>query len=729
MVNPTSNPTSNLTGGTSLPQKRPRSPGSPLSSDDSPLTKIFKISLSPQENLSTPPLFFPHTPELPPLFEEVQFSSFFPFTPLSLSLASDSENNSLPDDWETLQETDPIEPPPSSPPPTIDLQYLRSIFKDISALSASGAFSELIGQENSLRRLGHLLLSGHSAILYSRQGRGKQHILYRFAQEMHQGHLPSSLSSLQVFECDLEELIDTYPQSWEAEFSQRVNSALHLKESILLLIPSLDLIPKHADTGQASPALQALKACSQSGLKVAATYHHHHLPTPLLRQSSFKKIAVRYEDHEKLQEQLAKKVENSLKEKALSELKEEYAQAPFPILDRTLKVILDTTFQECSLDPLDSESCALDEIKKRSRDWIAYCTADLTLRQAYGVTPSNSSITPDLFYEVMGLWTGESADTIRSQNTGFHLENLQELSKRLKEKVSGQDHAIEAITKKIVIAYEKLKDPNRPLGVFLFLGPTGVGKTELSKALSQELFGSDRALIRINMAEYQEEHDYHRLIGAPPSYVGYEEGGELTNAIAEKDGYALILLDEIEKAHPKVIQLFLAPFDDGQLSDGKGNAVDMTKCLFIMTSNLKSEAITQWLIEGKSIESIKKRLEPALSRYPFRPEFYNRIDEVIPFKTITKDVVQTVVPLLLRRFAQEIERYANIQISWTKEVEEKLACEGYSERFGLRPLRRLVMNDLRYTLAIAKNQNQIKEGGRAEFHLHQGSIAVRSLTS
>lgn len=286
--------------------------------------------------------------------------------------------------------------------------------------------------------------------------------------------------------------------------------------------------------------------------------------------------------------------------------------------------------------------------------------------------------------------TSEDIATVLSRLTGIPVEKLQasetkkllHLESILHERVVGQDEAITAVARAIVMHRAGISDPNRPIGSFLFLGPTGVGKTEVARTLADFLFDNPKRLIRIDMSEYMERHSVARLIGAPPGYVGYEEGGQLTEAV-RRHPYSVILFDEVEKAHPEVFNLFLQILDEGHLTDGQGRTVSFKNCIIIMTSNLGSE----YMLESPELtEQIKNSIE-ALLRKTFKPEFLNRIDAIVFFKPLSKQDVEQIAELQIRELKQRLAE-RNITISFDKEVTQLLAERGYQKEFGARPLKR-----------------------------------------
>ncbi|MCX8126179.1 MAG: AAA family ATPase, partial [Dehalococcoidia bacterium] len=297
------------------------------------------------------------------------------------------------------------------------------------------------------------------------------------------------------------------------------------------------------------------------------------------------------------------------------------------------------------------------------------------------------------------------------------VQKLLHMEERLHMRVVGQDDAIRAVSNAIRRARAGLQDPNRPLGSFIFLGPTGVGKTELARALAEFLFDDERAMVRLDMSEYMEKHTVSRLIGAPPGYVGYEEGGQLTEAVRRRP-YTVVLLDEIEKAHPDVFNVLLQILDDGRLTDGHGRTVDFKNTVLVMTSNIGS----QWIVElgpGQD-EEIRRRVMEGL-KAQFRPEFLNRIDEVIIFHQLDREQIKRIVDLQLAQLKKRLaDRRVDIEL--TDEARELLVREGYDPAYGARPLKRTIQRLVLDPLAVRVLQGEFREGDVVVVDVRGGEI-------
>jgi ATP-dependent Clp protease ATP-binding subunit ClpB len=319
--------------------------------------------------------------------------------------------------------------------------------------------------------------------------------------------------------------------------------------------------------------------------------------------------------------------------------------------------------------------------------------------------------------EVVAKWTGIPVSRLMEGE----VQKLIQMESRLHERIVGQDEAIEAVANAVRRARAGLQDPNRPLGSFMFLGPTGVGKTELARALAEFLFDDQNAMIRIDMSEYMEKHTVARLIGAPPGYVGYEEGGQLTEAVRRRP-YSVILLDEIEKAHSDVFNILLQILDDGRLTDSHGRTVDFKNTVIIMTSNLGSHII-QDLGGDRLYEEMRKRVMDVVET-ELRPEFLNRIDEIIIFRSLTRRQIEDVVDIMLRNLEARLgDRKLHIEL--TERARELIANEGYDPVYGARPLKRTIQRRILDPLAMEVLQGHFKEGDTVLVDNEGGRLAFR----
>ena len=338
-------------------------------------------------------------------------------------------------------------------------------------------------------------------------------------------------------------------------------------------------------------------------------------------------------------------------------------------------------------------------------------------------------ITEENIAEVISSWTGIPAQKL-TQDENEKLKNLEE---SLHKRVVGQNEAIEAVSKAIRRGRVGLKDPKRPIGSFLFLGPTGVGKTELSKALAEVLFGNENALIRVDMSEYMEAHSVSKLIGSPPGYVGFDEGGQLTEKIRRKP-YSIILFDEIEKAHPDVMNMLLQILEDGRLTDSQGRTVNFKNTVIIMTSNIGARAITDKKAFGftnngqkdeskKEYEEIKKEVMTILKK-ELRPEFINRIDEIIVFKKLSEQEIRQIIDIMINQVLERLKE-KNISVEITESVKDLIAENGTDKSFGARPLRRTIQNLLEDTLAEGILEGEITSNQVTTLDVEEGEVVVK----
>ncbi len=317
--------------------------------------------------------------------------------------------------------------------------------------------------------------------------------------------------------------------------------------------------------------------------------------------------------------------------------------------------------------------------------------------------------------KVVSKWTGIPV----SKMLEGEMQKLVTMEERIHQRVIGQDESISAVSNTIRRARAGLQDPNRPLGSFLFLGPTGVGKTELAKALAEFLFDDEQAIVRIDMSEFMEKHSVSRLIGAPPGYVGYEEGGYLTEAVRRRP-YSIVLMDEVEKAHPEVFNVLLQVLDDGRLTDGQGRTVDFKNTVIIMTSNMGSQWITE--LAGKDYEEMKNRVMEAV-RLHFKPEFLNRIDEMIIFRSLSADDIRRIAEIQLGYLVRRVED-RKIELTFTDKLKAMIAREGYDPVYGARPLKRLIQRLIQDPLALLILKGEVKEGQKVKVDVDARGLVV-----
>jgi ATP-dependent Clp protease ATP-binding subunit ClpB len=347
---------------------------------------------------------------------------------------------------------------------------------------------------------------------------------------------------------------------------------------------------------------------------------------------------------------------------------------------------------------------------------VAEHQARLEEMQADGGGMLTEEVTDSDVAEVVAKWTGIPVSKLMEGE----VEKLIHMEERLHERIVGQDEAVAAVSNALRRSRAGLQDPDRPIGSFLFLGPTGVGKTELARALAEFMFDTENAMVRLDMSEYMEKHTVARLIGAPPGYVGYEEGGQLTEAVRRRP-YSVVLLDEIEKAHPDVFNVLLQVMDDGRLTDGQGRTVDFKNTVLIMTSNVGS----QFIAAEQDEERIREQVEAALVAQ-FKPEFLNRIDDVVIFHRLTKEELKEIVEHQAQALIARV-RERGIDVRLTDDAIELLANLGFDPTYGARPLKRVIQKRLVDKLALAVLEGTFTEGDSIEVDVADGDLAFRKV--
>jgi ATP-dependent Clp protease ATP-binding subunit ClpB len=413
----------------------------------------------------------------------------------------------------------------------------------------------------------------------------------------------------------------------------------------------------------------------------------------------------------KLEKELAE-----LKEKS-SALKAEWQKEKAVIQEqRKWKEELDQLRTELERAQRRGELAKASEIQYGRIPQLEKKLADATAKAAKDrrSTLLREEVTEEDIAEVVSSWTHIPVSRLQEGER----EKLVKLEQHLHQRVVGQDEAIKAVANAVRRARAGLQDPNRPIGSFIFLGPTGVGKTELSRALAEFLFDDENAMIRIDMSEYMEKHTVARLIGAPPGYVGYEEGGQLSEAVRRKP-YSVVLFDEIEKAHPDVFNVLLQVLDDGRITDGQGRTVDFKNTVIIMTSNIGSQYIT----EEESKEARSRLVMDAL-RAHFRPEFLNRVDEIIIFDRLSEEELKKIVEIQLGRLSKRLEQQ-KITLHLSDSAKELIAREGYDPVYGARPLRRAIQREILDPLSIDILEGKVREGQTIYVDAKSGALQFR----
>ncbi|MFJ1522155.1 ATP-dependent Clp protease ATP-binding subunit [Spiroplasma sp. ald] len=338
-------------------------------------------------------------------------------------------------------------------------------------------------------------------------------------------------------------------------------------------------------------------------------------------------------------------------------------------------------------------------------------------KQASGSHLLKEDVTERDIAAIVGKWTGIPVDRLVETEKA----KLLNLSKILRRRVCGQNEAIQVVADAIIRSRSGIKDPNKPIGSFLFLGPTGVGKTEVARSLAYVLFNSEKQMVRLDMSEYMEKHSVSKLIGAPPGYVGHEQGGQLTEAV-RRSPYSIVLFDEIEKAHPDILNILLQILEDGRLTDSLGKTVDFKNTIIIMTSNIGSEYLL-----NENNDGVGLLIQKELAR-KFKPEFLNRIDNVVTFNALSEDVIKEIIEKELAELTQRIENSKNIRISYSEKVLEKILNEGYDREFGARPIKRYIQRNLESLIAHAIISEEVQEGKSYTIDVVKNEMVIKNST-
>lgn len=344
---------------------------------------------------------------------------------------------------------------------------------------------------------------------------------------------------------------------------------------------------------------------------------------------------------------------------------------------------------------------------------------ELNVKQQDGAI-LKEEVSDDEIAEVVSTWTGIPVQKMMQGE----MAKLVDLEDKLHERVVGQDEAVSSVAGAIRRNRAGLSDPNRPIGSFLFLGPTGVGKTELAKALAEALFDSEKNLVRIDMSEYMEKFSVSRLIGAPPGYVGYEEGGQLTEAV-RRHPYSVVLFDEVEKAHPDVFNILLQVLDDGRITDSQGRTVDFKNTIIILTSNLGSQYLLDGIDEKGDITAEAKNAVNDLLHHSFRPEFLNRLDEIVFYKPLTKDNITHIIDLLVAELNRRLED-KQLKVVLTPAAKQHIIDSAYDPAFGARPLRRFVQHSVETLISRKIIADEVQGGDTLTVDCRDGELTVES---
>ncbi|MEO0142740.1 MAG: AAA family ATPase, partial [candidate division WOR-3 bacterium] len=601
---------------------------------------------------------------------------------------------------------------------------LERYARDITALAKQGKLDPVIGRDQEIKRVIQILSrrTKNNPVLIGEAGVGKTAIVEGLAQRIVEKNVPEILKDKRILALDMGSLVAG--SKYRGEFEERLKAVMDEirkgKGEIILFIDELHTIVGAGAAEGAIDASNMLKpALARGELQcIGATTlneYRKHIEKDAALERRFAPVYVgepsvedtikilqglknRYESHHgviiddsaiesavKLSHRYL--TERHLPDKAIDLIDEACARARIEIysmpdelkeMEKRLEKLTEEGKRAVEMRNYELAAKLRDETESLQKEYRRKKTEWMKQR---GI---DDRVTEDDIAEIISSWTGIPV----SRMLESEMSKLLKMEERIHERLVDQEDAVVAVSDAIRRSRAGLKDPKRPIGSFIFLGPTGVGKTELAKSLAEFLFDTEDAMVRIDMTEYQEKHTVSRLIGAPPGYVGYEEGGQLTEAVRRRP-YRVVLFDEFEKAHPDVFNILLQLLDDGRLTDGQGRTVDFKNTIIIMTSNLGSEIITENLKNGKfDYEQTKKEVYRVLER-SVKPEFLNRIDEVIVFKPLGFDEIKGIVERELKKVAKNVSEFG-YRIEFSEKVKEHLAHEGFDPVYGARPLRRAI---------------------------------------
>jgi ATP-dependent Clp protease ATP-binding subunit ClpC len=645
--------------------------------------------------------------------------------------------------------------------------YLDALGTDLTEMAEQGRLDPIIGRQHEIERVIQILSrrTKNNPALIGEPGVGKTAIVEGLAQRIVQGDVPDSIKGKRVVTLDMGALVAG--TKYRGQFEERLKRVIdEIKESRCILF--IDEFHTIIGAGGAEGTLDAANilkpALSRGELQtIGATTldeYRKYIERDAALERRFQPVMVeepsiedtiqilrgiksRYEDFHQLQisdEAIraaavlsARYVpDRQLPDKAIDLIDEAasrvrmYRSATPPRLRDALRG-LEALRKEREAALEDQQFELANDLKEREERMlmrIQEIEAELGTRS--NERYERPYVTEDDIAEVVGMWTGVPVTRL----TGNETQRLMHMEEFLHSRIVGQHEAIVTISKAVRRARAGLKDPKRPIGSFIFLGPTGVGKTELAKALAEFMFGTEEALIKIDMSEFQERHTTSRLVGSPPGYIGYGEGGQLTDAVRRKP-YSVVLFDEIEKAHPDAFNLLLQVLEDGHLTDGKGRRVDFRNTIIIMTSNVGTEHIRRASrigFGGNAAEidqnDMRRKVEESL-RMLFRPEFLNRIDATIIFHPLTTEEIQSITQLMLKRVQTQLDEH-QIKLVVQPDALELLARRGYDPAFGARPLRRVITNLIEDPLAEGLLSGQFRDGDTVIVDTFEDQLRLRS---
>lgn len=632
---------------------------------------------------------------------------------------------------------------------------LSQFGRDLTKLAKDGKIDPVIGRQKEIERVIQILSrrTKNNPCLIGEPGVGKTAIAEGLALKIVSGEVPELLKDKKIYSLDLTGMVagTKYRGDFEERIKKVIDEVKNAKDVILFIDEVHTLIGAGSAEGAADAANILKPSLARGELQIigATTIEEYrkHIEKDAALERRFQPVMVdepsqeeaieilkgikdKYEAHHKVKitdEAIESAVKLStryigdryLPDKAIDLIDEAASRvrlrsytAPSDLKEledkkksveaEKLSAVNAQEFERAAA--LRDEERKLDkEIKDKKENWH-----DMAGK-------SHDEVTPADIADIVSSWTGVPVTQLSTEESDRLLHMEDELHRR----IVGQDEAVEAVSRAIRRGRVGLKDPKKPIGSFIFLGPTGVGKTELCKALAAAMFGDENAMIRLDMSEYMEKHTVSRLIGSPPGYVGYDEGGQLTEKVRRKP-YSVVLFDEIEKAHPDVFNMLLQILDDGVLTDGQGRRVDFKNCIIIMTSNVGAKLISQkqkafgFAAGAKELEQNEKEIKDAVMgelRNTFRPEFLNRVDDIIVFQRLTKENIKEIASRLLAVLQKRVEDMG-IEVTFSDEAVSKIADAGFDDVYGARPLKRAIQSRIEDALSEEMLKGNVKKGGK-----------------
>ncbi len=642
---------------------------------------------------------------------------------------------------------------------------------DLTAASRAGKLDPVVGREKEIQRVIQILSrrTKNNPVLLGEPGVGKTAIVEALAQRIVAGEVPETLQGRRLVALDMGALVagTKYRGEFEERLKKVVEEIRNSANCVLFIDEMHTMVGAGAAEGSVDAAnilkpslargeLQTIGATTADDFRKYverdAALERRFQPVSVEEPSVDETVQIlngikpRYEEHHRLEisdeaihasAHLAARFipDRSLPDKAIDLMDEassrvRLSSSAMPLSMKESAKMLDSLRREKEESISNQQYEYAAELRERELK-LAEKLEDMEKERQEDFEKQSPVVTGEDIAEVVSMWTGIPLQRLALEET----KRLLQMEEAIHDRIVGQEDAIKAVSKAVRRARAGLKDPRRPIGSFVFLGPTGVGKTELVRALAEFMFGSEEAMIRLDMSEFMERHSVARLVGAPPGYIGYEEGGQLTEAVRRKS-YSAILLDEIEKAHPEVFNILLQIFDDGHLTDARGRKVDFRNSIIIMTSNLGSDLIKrndslgfstrmdEVKTTAQDYERMKDKVLTEVKRF-FRPEFLNRIDEMVVFHALDRDEILSIVDFLLKDVRKSIaEKGMTLEV--TQEAKEFLAEKGYDPQFGARPLRRVIQNEIEDRLSDELLEGRLGEGDTVVVDIKDGAVFVTS---